>query len=122
MKKPGLRRAFSLPLLKPFLLTRILDLQLGTTIARTAFLGLVGVDRVRFAEALDRRDTTGINTMRGQVFVNDLRTTLGQLLVVRVGTDRVGVTVEFNLDVRVAVQRVNCLVKDRDRIRGRNLQ
>src|SRR5689334_313252 len=60
--------------------------------------------------------------MRGQVVVHDLRATLRQLLVVRVRTDGVGMAVELDLDFRIALQRVDGLVEDRDRVRRRQLQ
>lgn len=83
----------------------VLDVQLGTTVLRTAFR-IVGTIRVgvrsnRTALAVaDRTDQTRrIDAVLGQVVVHGGRTTLGQLLVVRVGTLRVGVT--GNLDLQV---------------------
>src|SRR4051812_42696475 len=121
-KSPAFAGLFHDTLYRTRLRTRILDLHLRATVASTAFLRRVGVDRLRFAEALHRGDAAGVDTMRGQVVVHDLRATLRQLLVVRVGTDRVGVAVEFNLDLRITLQRVDGLVEDRDRVRRRQLQ
>src|SRR5690348_7471702 len=114
------------PLLLLLLLTlgSILALhhQLDATVALTASRGLVGVNRVGLAEALHRSDTVGRDAMRGQVLIHDVGTTVGQALVVLVGTDRIGVAVNLDLDLRITVQRVHGLVEDGHRIGFRRLQ
>jgi len=89
----------------------VTDRKLGATIACAAFLGVVRVDRLALTEADNAIDLAGADAMRGQVVVDDLGATLGKLLVVLVATDRVGMAVELNADVRVARQDVNRLIK-----------
>src|SRR5579883_450701 len=96
--------------------------ELDATIALTASRGGVGVDRMIFAEAPDRGDAVGTDAVRGEVLVHDVRTTLGQPLVVLRGAHRVGVTVDFDLHLRIAVQRIHGLIEDGQRFGFRRLQ
>src|SRR5699024_5578137 len=66
--------------------------------------------------------TAGINAIGRQVVVNDLRTTLRQTLVVGVGTDRVGITGNLHLDLRITLQRIHRLLQDGHRVGRRLLQ
>src|SRR6185312_10843320 len=100
----------------------LLDLELDATVALTASRGLVGVDRVGLAEALHRGDAARVDAVRSQVLIDDVGTTLGQTLVVLIGADRIGITIDFDLDLRIAVQGIDCLIQDRDRIGCRWLQ
>src|SRR5690606_33941350 len=69
--------------------------KLGAAVARTTFLGVVRVDRVALAKALYAGDLAGVDAMRGQVVIDDLRAALRKLLVVLVTADGIGVTIEF---------------------------
>jgi hypothetical protein len=74
-KKPGLRRAFRITICFPNYRS-ILDLELGTAVALTAFRSIVGVDRLGLAKALRTIQAAGIHTMRGQVVVHAFGATL----------------------------------------------
>ncbi len=54
----------------------ILNLELGTAVALTAFRSIVGVDRLGLAKALRTIQAAGVHTMRGQVVVHALGATL----------------------------------------------
>src|SRR5687768_6527165 len=79
----------------------VLDVQLGAAIARTAFRIVrtifVGVRRDRTALAVANRTDQAccIDAVARQVVVDGLGATLGELLVVFVGTDGVGVAGDF---------------------------
>src|SRR5690348_5634420 len=120
----GNRRSILLLLLLLLTLGSVLALhhQLDATVALTASRGLVGVDRVRLAEALHRSDAVGRDSVRGQITINDVGTTIGQTLVVRIGADRVGVAVDLDLDLGITVQRIHSLVEDGHRIGFRRFQ
>ena len=62
-KKPGLRRAFSYHSndVSGRLLT--VNRKLGTAVARTAFLGIVRIDRAVLAKALDAGDLAGVDAV-----------------------------------------------------------
>src|SRR5690606_13190033 len=98
------------------------DVQLGAAVLRTAFriVGavLVGVrrDRAALAVAVRADHARGVDAVAGQVVVHGARATLGQALVVGVGTDGVGVAGNLDAQVGVALQDLDGLVEDRDRV------
>src|SRR5690606_32700236 len=104
-------------------LNLVLDVQLGATVLRTAFrivrtirVGVRG-DRTALAVA-DRADQTrSVDAVAGQVVVHGLGATLRQLLVVGVGTARVGVAGDFDAQIRVTLQDLGGLGQDRNRVR-----
>src|SRR5690606_32284428 len=91
----------------------VLHVQLGAAVARTAFAGVVGVDRAALAEAVRTHQTAGVDALAGQVVVHGGGATLRQALVVLLGADRVGVASDFDAQLRVLLQDRHGLVEDR---------
>src|SRR5690606_16090260 len=61
--------------------------------------------------------TRSVDAVAGQVVVHGLGATLRQLLVVGVGTARVGVAGDFDAQIRVTLQDLGGLGQDRNRVR-----
>src|SRR5690348_6120889 len=112
-KKPGRSRVFHYCITAARLL---LNLQFRTTVLRTTGVGCIVADRIAFTMTDRAFQTAGVDTMAGQVVIHDLCTTLGQALVVFVGTLRVGVTGNRHVHLRITLQGIDGLVKHRDRI------
>ena len=89
------------------------DLELDTAVVVTTFGGLVGVDRLAFAEALPSDALLG-DTVLDEVVEDGLRAALGQTLVVDVGTHAVGMALDCGLDLRELCEPGDSLVEDRD--------
>ena len=89
------------------------DLELDTAVVVTTFGGLVGVDRLAFAEALPSDALLG-DTVLDEVVEDGLRAALGQTLVVDVGTHAVGMALDRGLDLRELCEPGDSLVEDRD--------
>src|SRR6185437_12191520 len=79
----------------------------------------VGVRRNRTALAVADRtgQTASVDAVLGQVVVHRGSTTLRQLLVVSVGTLRVGVTGNFNAQIRVTLQDLGGFAQDGHSVR-----
>src|SRR5690606_14600675 len=120
-ERPGLRRA--LPLLPALVRNSVLDVQLGAAVLRTAFRIVrtirVGVrsDRTALAVAGRADQARSVDAVAGQVVIDRLGATLGQLLVVGVGTPGVGVAGDFDAQIRIATQDLGGLGQDRDGVR-----
>jgi hypothetical protein len=72
----------------------------------------------RLLAVADRADqATGVDAVLGQVVVHGGGATLRQLLVVSVGTLRVGVTGNFNAQIRVTLQDLGGFAQDRHGVR-----
>lgn len=89
------------------------DLELDTAVVVTTFGGLVGVDRLAFAEALPSDALLG-DTVLDEVVEDGLRAALGQTLVVDVGTHAIGMALDCGLDLRELCEPGDSLVEDRD--------
>ena len=77
-------------------LSRLTDRDFYATVFRPAVAGIVAVDGVGLAFT-PGRDLAAIHTRARQIVGGSAGAPLGQLLVVRLGADRVGVTDDFTL-------------------------
>src|SRR5690606_10128534 len=123
-RKQEARHWAGLPGVARALVQSVLDVQLGAAVACTTFriVGAirVGVRRDRAALAVTGRalQAACIDAVAGQVVVHGLGATLGQALVVLLGTDGVGVAGNLDTQIRVTTQDFDRLVQDLHRIRA----
>ena len=105
LKREGAVSLYNYPELgnNPFMsrLSRLTDRDFYATVFRPAFASIVAVDGVGLAFT-PGRDLAAIHTRARQIVGGSARAPLRQLLVVRLGADRVGVTDDFHAVVRAA--------------------
>ncbi|WP_297918522.1 hypothetical protein, partial [Metallibacterium sp.] len=93
-------------------LPRVLDLELDATVLRTTLGGGIAGHRIKLAVALGADDLRFGHAMVDQVVLDELGATLGQLQVIGLAADRIGVAVDLDFRVRVALQRIGGLFEN----------
>src|SRR5690606_39169729 len=74
-------------------------------------------DRAALAVTVRAHQARGIDAVAGQVVVHRAGTALRQALVVGIGADGVGVAGDLDPQVGIALQDLDGLIEDRDRVR-----